>query len=389
MADALTATPEGPQTDTLADQADVPKPQENQLPQDDAPSSTEDAVKKAMEKVAADQDENPKAEPKEEAKEKAEEEPKEEAKKDEPKAKKPPKEEVEQEAEADEEADDEAEDQKPRQTAFREPPKGFDDAAKKDWEQVPESVRGAMHRRQQEMESGINKYRQDAEQFDSVRKYAEMAQQSGTDLSSALERYVGMEQQLRQNPMQGLQQVVANLGLTKPDGTPVTLRDVAASIMGQTPDQAASQQEATINRLTQQVQSLTQQLGGFSQHIEHQKEQERVSSAANEWDSFQQDNPRAKELEPQIAEFLTKYPADNMPVRERLQDALKWAEAQNPSVPHTDSEPLVQTQPKPRQANPAGQKSISGAPGRSDAKSGARIMSTSDAVKKAMRQAGR
>lgn len=374
MTDALTAAPDGPQTDTLAEQVEIPKPQDNLIPEEQpegkpkpkVEKSTEekrsDTVKKAIDKAL----DEPKTEEKPETEPEAPAKPQKApvAAEDAPQQPKP----------------------EPKPTAYKEPPSGFDDAAKAEWEAVPESVRGAMHRRAQEMERGIHKYRQEAEQFEPLRQYADMAKQSGTDLPTALGKYVAMETALRQDPISGLQAVVANLGLRKPDGQPVTLRDIAARIMGQPADQNASRQEATIGRLTQQVQALTQQLGGFSQHVEQQKVQARTQSAEAEWTAFQQANPRAKELEPQIAEFLTKYPADSTPARERLQDAYDWAIARNPSVAHTDAPPLVQTQTPPA-PNPAGQKSISGAPG-TNAKTAARKLNRSDAVAKAIRAAG-
>lgn len=381
MTDALTEAPAGPSTDVLDEQVETPKPQENMMPaQEDAPeeksdeAKRSDSVKKAIDKTLEDKpddkakDEEPA--PKEKPKAKAKEAPK-GAENDAPEAKEP-----QQEPETPE--------QKP--TAYKEAPKGFDDVAKAGWEDTPESVRGAFHRRMQEMESGIERHRQVAQEFEAVRPYAEMARQSGTDLATALQRYTQMEQQLRQNPLQGLQAVVANMGLKKSDGTPITLRDVAANIMGQTPDRAASQQEATISRLTQQVQSLTNQLGGFSKHVETQQQQARTDSAANEWQAFQNNNPRAAELEPQIAEFLTKYPANGMSVGERLQDAYDWAVSRNPSVAHTDNPPLVQTQ-KEATPNPAGQKSISGAPKGNNTASSRKKPSRSEAIEKAMRAA--
>lgn len=394
MTDALDAAPEGPQTDTLAEQTDTPKPQENMMPEEQpedtpkkepkaeksAEEKRSDTVRKAIDKALEepkkdDKAEEPKKDDAKKAKEPVADEGKDEKAQDKPQ-------ETAQEAKEPPKAEEKPE---PKPTAYKEPPSGFDEAAKKEWEAVPESVRGAVHRRAQEMERGIQKYRQDAEAFEPVRQYAEMAKQSGTTLDQALHKYTSMEQQLRQDPMAGLQAVVANLDLKKQDGSPVTLRDVAASIMGQTPDQAASRQEATINRLTQQVQDLTRQLGGFTQHVETQKQEARTTSAQNEWQAFQNENDRAAELEPQIAEFLQKYPNDQMSIRERLQDAYNWAVAQNPSVAHTDPPPLVQTQEKPA-ANPAGQKSISGASGKDKASS--RKLNRSEAIEKAMKAAG-
>lgn len=377
MTDALDAAPDGAMSDTLQEHVEDPRAAEVKT---EPRPSLDDTLKAEVEKAVKGEDK-----PKDDAKaEKVEAEPKE----DKLKAEKPDPKAEGKEAKAEEPAEDtpdEAEAKakpEPKASAYRDPPNGFDDAAKKDWEATPESVRGAMNRRFQEMERGIHKYRQEAQQFEPLRKYAEMAKQHGTDLPTALQRYTNMEAQLRQNPMQGLQAVVSNLGLTKPDGSPVTLRDVAASVMGQTPDQAASRQEATINQLNSQIEQLKQQIGGLSQHHEQQQEQQKVQSAQTEWDTFQADHPRAKELEGAIAEALQMQNAEAYPsLTERLRHAYAVAEANNPSVAHTDPQPLAQTQTPIRQPNPAGKKSVSGAGGESRT---VRKTSSDEAIKKAI-----
>lgn len=387
MTDALDAVSPAVETEVLGEHHDAPKPITNTVPEDAADEALSPeqkrgkAVDKAIDKTLSKKDEE-KPDPK------AEKQPEEKAAK-EPKGKKADQPEADEAKEADKPEAEAKTQEEPakRQSAYRDPPEGFDDAAKAEWETTPEGVRGAVHRRFQELERGIAKHRETAQEFEAVREYAEMAKQGGTDLPTALNRYTQMENALRQNPIAGLQAVVANLGLQKADGQPITLRDIAASIMGQTPNQAASQQEATISQLTQQVQSLTQQLGGFSKHVEQQQQQAKVAGAESEWSQFKARNPSAAELEPQIAEFLTRYPAPSLTAGERLQDAYDWAVSRNPSVAHTDAPPLVQTQAQ-SQPNPAGKKSISGAPGGNDAKSAPRNLSRSAAVDKAMRAAG-
>ncbi|MGB3655949.1 MAG: hypothetical protein WBA41_32700 [Rivularia sp. (in: cyanobacteria)] len=384
MTDALDAAPDGAMSDTLQEHVEDPRAPEVKT---EPRPSLDDTLKAEVEKAVKGEDKAEDLKAK-----KAEAEPKEPK----PKAEKPEPKAEDKEAKAEEPAEDKPDEAKaqpedeaeakakpePKASAYRDPPNGFDDAAKKDWETTPESVRGAMNRRFQEMERGIHKYRQEAQQFEPVRKYAEMAKQHGTDLPTALQRYTNMEAQLRQNPMQGLQAVVANLNLTKPDGSPVTLRDVAASVMGQTPDQAASRQEATINQLNSQIEQLKQQIGGLSQHHEQQQEQQKVQSAQTEWDTFQREHPRASELEADIAEALQMQNAEAYPsLTQRLRHAYAVAEAQNPSVAHTDPQPLAQTQTPTRQPNPAGQKSVSGAGGESRT---VRKMSSDEAIKKAI-----
>ncbi|MDZ7906526.1 MAG: hypothetical protein U5N55_12700 [Cypionkella sp.] len=376
MTDALSNAPEGPQADTLQEQEAVQNPQTNLIPEDDnhlAPNTRRsNSVNKALDDVLGADDEAPKQKPAPKAKPEVKAEIKAE----------PPK--------SDDEAKpaDEPEPVKPRVTAYKEPPSGFDLAAKGEWEAVPESVRGAMHRRAQEMEAGIAKYKTEAQEFEPVRPYAEMAKQSGTTLDQALARYVGMEQQLRKDPIAGLEAVVANLGLKGPNGQPATLRDVAAHILGQKPDQLASRQEATISQLSRQLQEVTQKLGGFQQHVEGQQMQAKTQQAESEWGAFQREYPRAAELEAPIADFLTKYPAPaNMQIKERLADAYAWAVAKSPEGVHTAALPLVQTQ-TPALPNPAGQKSISGAPGGNETRTPTRNLNRSAAVEKAMRAVG-
>lgn len=255
----------------------------------------------------------------------------------------------------------------PKPTAFREAPPRFDDAAKSEWEAVPEGTRGAIHRTVRELEQGITKHREAAEAFEPIRKYADMAKQSGTDLATALQRYTGMEQELRRNPIAGLQAVVANLGIKNPQtGIPVTLRDIAAHVLGQKPDQVASQHEASNQQLRQQVAQLQQQISGVTQHVQSQQQEARVASVASEWDGFKASNPRATELEAHMAEFLQKYPAgDNVSIRERLDDAYAFASAKIPSPTgaHTAAPiaPLAQTQDQHPNKD-AGTKSVRGAP---------------------------
>ncbi|MDI9407811.1 MAG: hypothetical protein QM523_01030 [Candidatus Pacebacteria bacterium] len=374
MPDALTATPEGPQTDVLQEQTDLPNPVTNTIPEEEAPDPGDRsaAIKKALDDTLGEDNEDA---PK----------PKVEAKKPESKPEK-----AAPEAKVEPEAPAAPEKPSPRPTAYKEPPAGFDPAAKGEWEAVPESVRGAMHRRAQEMEQGIAKYRADAQEYEPVKKYADMARQSGTTLDQALSRYTQIEEILRRDPIAGLEAVVANLGLNGPNGHPATLRDVAAHILGQKPDQMASRQEATISQLNRQLQEVTQKLSGFQRHIEAQQQEAKFSHAETEWGSFQREYPRAAELGSPIADFLTKYPAPaNMSIKDRLADAYAWAVAKHPDGAHTAEQPLVQTQTAPM-PNPAGQKSISGSPGGNPqiATGSRKPVDRSAAVERAMRAAG-
>lgn len=388
MTDALASDAITPQTDALIDDQwqDTPiavKPQENDpAPEVKKSPSREDAVRKAMDDALGKDDGEEKPEVKKEAK--AEEKPKEEAKPDD----KPAKDRAEDgkfkaKVEPDADADPSVE-AKTKPTAYKEAPGGFDDAAKKEWEATPESVRGAVHRRTKELESGIEKYRGVVAEYEPVRQYAEMAKASGTTLDAALKNYVGAEQLLRTNPIVGLESIVANLGLKGQNGQPITFRQIAQAYLQRTPEQA---QNASLQAQVQMMQRQQQEQAQVMQR------NQAMTAAQTEWQAWSGENHDAAQYEDAIAEVLREYPANaNIPIKKRLSDAWAIVKARNPSaahpgaqaVAHTDHAPETATSQKP---NPAGQLGIRGAPGGKPT-SQSRKLSRSEAVEKAMRAAG-
>lgn len=248
-----------------------------------------------------------------------------------------------------------------RESAFRDPPKRFDEAAKKDWEHVPESVRGSINRMQREYENGIEKYRRDAEEYGTLREYRELAKAQNTDIKSALDNYVSLDRLLTQNPIAGLEKIVSNLGLKDQQGQPVTLRSIAAAISGQTPDQVSRQYDIQMQSLRQELEQSRQQITQMTQYVEQQKQQVKLRETQSEIDAFAAEHPRFEELQEYIAETLQKYPASsNIPVRERLADAYAVAAARYPApdAAHTGTtSALAQTQTQRNRA-----KSITGSP---------------------------
>ena len=353
--DALSAAPEVVQSDVLTDQPEAPRAQEikpqaeepNPEPEAKAPvKSRPDVVKNAIEKVTKE----PEAKPEE----KAEPDPKAVKTEDRtPKAK--------------------AEEPKPEQnpTAYQKAPQRFDDAAKAEWGTVPESVRGAVHRTIKEAEQGIEKYRSAAEAYEPLRQYDDIARQSGGNLAQSLQRIVDIENAFQRSPVEGFLRVGQALG--------IDIRQVATQIAGLAP------QQVNDHAIRMQMTDTQRENAQLRQHLMQQQQQ---SVAESEWQNFQQEFPRATELQSEIAEFLKKYPAGpNVPMRDRLADAYAFAAAKHPSAAHTGTETaLAQTQ-APRTANPSGQKSISGS-ARGEASSPKQKRSRSDAIRQAMRQHG-
>lgn len=274
-------------------------------------------------------------------------------------------------------------------TAYRDPPARYDDAAKADWEKVPETVRGAAHRAIRELEDGFQKYKGDAEAYHDVREYGDMAKQYGTTLKAALTNYVGIERLLASDPQAGFERIIANMGWKKPDGSPITFREYAAGLLGQTVDQQQSRSDTIITELRGQVETLGRELAGLRQNVTQQGQQATLASI----DEFARNHPRFEELGQDVLMFIQNGRARDLAEAYQLAERLNPAPAANAAHTGAVTSP-AQTRSTPP-LNPAGEKSISGAP--SDTvvtaqprrKPGDPIPSLDESLDRAFRKVGR
>lgn len=237
--------------------------------------------------------------------------------------------------------------QQPRQPV-RDLPARFssDPQASADWETTPESVRHATNRSIRELETGIQKYKADAEEFDRVRNFAEAARRNGGDLHSALSRVVEIEQAFQRNPVEGFQKIADHFG--------ISLRQVAAHVMGQPQDQVAAQNDSVIRELRNEVAQLQRQIGGVTQTIQQQQERTVQSSVAQ----FAAANPRFEELSNDIAFFLKSGRTSDLAEAYRLAEMLNPGPAPVPAQrAASDAAP-----PSAEAQTLKGMKSVSGAP---------------------------
>lgn len=243
------------------------------------------------------------------------------------------------------EADEPA--QAPRQTNFPDPPKRFSEDAKAAWNDAPEPVRAEMHRATRELEQGIQKYKPDADAYAEVKEFADLAQSQGTTLKEAMRNYVGIENLLRKDPIAGLTQIAQNMG--------IPLRDIAARIVGQKPDEIAGQHDRTVSQLTQKISQLEQQIGGVTKTIDQQREQS-ASQTVSQFAS-QPGHERFEELAADIKFFLdTKRASD-------LEEAYQMAGRLNPGPALTPAQPATPAiKPDAAAQTRKGSLSVHGAP---------------------------
>lgn len=254
-------------------------------------------------------------------------------------------------------------------------PARFSADAKAAWVTAPDPVKAEVTRAIKEMEAGIEKHRQSAEAFEPVRKYADMARQGGTTLDKALEAYVGMESMLRADPIKGLNAVCENMG--------ISLRDVAAHVLGQTPDQTASQSDATVRELKAELAALKQQVGGVTQTFAQQRESatlEQITTFAS-----QPGHERFDDLADDISFFLTSGRTKDLAEAYALAERLNPA----PAAPAPQTEAVTAPAPDLSAQTRKGSLSITGAPSPGSNPANRQPSSSiKDALKRAIAAAG-
>lgn len=204
-----------------------------------------------------------------------------------------------------------------------EAPKRFSEDAKKVWDTAPDPVKAEVSRMEREMTQGIEKHRAKAERDDTLTEFHDMAAKSGKDLKSVVAAYVGMENKLRTDLTGGLDEIVQQA-----TGGKYSLRDIAAHVMGQTPEQNQSQDSATIRELKQTVARLQEQVGGVTQTFQQQREH----ATLQEVTKFAEAHPRFEDLAEDIGFFMQSGRAKDLSEAYTLAERLNPAPAQATAV---------------------------------------------------------
>ncbi len=250
-----------------------------------------------------------------------------------------------------------------------EPPARFSEDAKAIWKDTPEPVRRESERAIRELTQGIEKHRAELEP---IKPYVEMARQAGTTIEAALKNYTDLDKLLHTDKLKGLETIFERIGLSP--------RDYAAHILNQSPDQQASQSDATIRELKQQNSALEERLnrieGGFNQQREQSTLQE-INKFASE-----PEHARFEELAEDIAFFMKSGRANN------LSEAYELAERLNPAPQRQAPQTAPVIPAIDADAHTKGTKSITGAPPASSSLAARKPSpSVRDALKNAMARA--
>lgn len=251
-----------------------------------------------------------------------------------------------------------------KDSPHKEAPTRFSPDAKAAWETAPEPVKAEVHRAVKELEAGLEKYKDAATKWDELKDFHALAEKHKTTVKTALANYIAIDTKLEKDFLGGLDDLVQRYGYS--------LKDVAAHVMGQTPDQAQSKSDATIRNLQNEIAGLKQQLGGVTSTIE----QQRLSAVEQQVTAFAAAHPRFEELYETVAAEIK--------AGHTLEKAYERAELLNPAP-----QPAQAAAPAPEVQTDKGTKSIQGAPGTGSNPTSLKPSPTvKDSLRRAFAQAG-
>lgn len=270
---------------------------------------------------------------------------------------------------ADQEGDEDEDDDEEEEGGNRAPDR-FSEDAKKDWEAAPASVRGEVSRAIRELEGGIEKYRGEAEAYEEFREFHSVLQGNGQKFQDVLGHYVGIEQLLAKNPIEGMDRIAKNMGLS--------IEQISAHVMRQPLDQRTQKYIGQMSQMQGTIQNLTTQLQTLQGHIDKRA----YSEAQNELNEFTKLHPKMNDSKfvEEVSFFYTSGKADT------LEDAYEMAERQLGS---TSPSPRNKSSDEPRQSAQTRGRSLNGTPksGSYPSKKGS-VPSTGEALERRLRQMG-
>lgn len=245
--------------------------------------------------------------------------------------------------------------EKVRRDGAERAPQKFQADAKDNWFATPKSVRRDVEVMIRDHEAEITQYREARDRYEPIRQYDELARQNGREgAHESLAELYRLEQGMKSNPLQTINEILMRAGPRKADGSPISLQEFAGAIMQMDPNSynAAMRPEPQAPKEDPRIAQLEQAL-----------QQERQASViAGVIEPFKADHPRYDELEEDIAFFLGsgKINAGLSP-SEKLEVAYDMAVRMNPGLSaQVEDEGHSRSD---RVAKPSAAKSIKSAPG--------------------------
>jgi hypothetical protein len=258
--------------------------------------------------------------------------------------------------------------------------------AREVWMNTPRVVQAEFERMEREHQGEVEQYREAKQFADEVAEYRQMAQQAGTSVKAALDRYVAMDRQIAQDFGRGIAAIASDQGKAPGEAIAsllaaygITPQQYAQHVTQNPQAQYAAPQQAQQPRPDPAGQQALQELQEIKRAMQIQQIETQIIAP------ILPQMPRYAELQEDIAFFLNsgKVPSSLSPA-DRVLTAYDMAERLSPSPVSADRE---YADPDPAPASTAGRKSISGAPSNGTRLKGKpKIMSLKESIDDALRR---
>jgi hypothetical protein len=240
-----------------------------------------------------------------------------------------------------------------------EPPSKFLPDAKEKWTNVPRPVQRDVANLMREHETEVTRYKEAAERYEPIRQYDDIVRQNGrAGVHETLAEVAQLEDMMGKNPLAALNQILLRAGPRKADGQPVSLFELAQTVVQMGPQ---GYQQAVARQAQQQPQNDNPRIQQLEQQLAAMQTQQLAASVI---EPFKAEHPRYEELQDDIALFLQsgKIPKSLSP-RDRLEAAYDMAVRINPAS-HAPAQAKADPDPGDRAVDDlSGSKSIKSAPG--------------------------
>jgi hypothetical protein len=232
------------------------------------------------------------------------------------------------------------------------PPSRFTKPAQAEWAKLPPVVKQEVKRLETELTQGIEKYRTDAEAFQPMRPYHDLAKQYGVKIEDAMANYVKLDHAWASDPVQAFFQTCQK---TKVD--PQQLVQAVVNAMTGQPQQQADPRDTQISAMAQELAAIKGEVGQVKQTYEQSIFQQHYNAQLNEVSNFAANHPYFNELMPTITDMVEKKFATD------LSDAYEKAVRLNPEIAaKIEADNAAKVAPKTNGSNPKANLSITGAP---------------------------
>lgn len=255
-----------------------------------------------------------------------------------------------------------------------EPPARFLPEARAKWANVPNEVKAEIHRVEQERETEVAQYRESHENWQKLAKYDEMAKQHKTDIAKALEGYTrvdaalyndfgkgvaGLAQQYGHQPAQAIAQIIQGFGLTPQQYAEYVSKNPQAA------QPMPARQPAPQGQPQQQV---SPEIEEIRRELAELKTARLVESTTPVIKAFAQGRSDFDTVWPQMEKVIISGVIDEiygtgLSPEQKLAEAYRMAGGTVSPSRSDPPAPAVHSMPaNDRPVDPAGQKSIRGAP---------------------------